>query len=102
MRLSGFIITQVPSIPNTIEADDEIENLAPTAFTQKRQKEALKDLSGLEKSTFTSSNSCLGWLGKKISAFCSAAASRFQQCLLNPHVSDSTKRKTSIQELQNW
>ena len=100
LRYFGFNVIQYDDYTTVIDGDDKLSALEPPPLSRIRRKAVDDKLNEVEKSAFSSLNSCIGWLGTTVSPFCAASASRLQQCLPDVRVSDMIKQKAALQQLK--
>ena len=100
LRFFGFNIVQNDDFTCAINADDKLHNIEPAPLTRIRRKAVTDSMNQIERHTFCSINSSLGWLGTTVSPFCSSVSSRLQQRLPDLLVSDLIKQRSNLKELQ--
>ena len=82
----GIIVTQSEDFNIQIHADLKIASCEAYPMSRQRRKQIEEPLNQLEKSSYFSLNSSLGWIGVAASPFCAHAANYLQQKGANPSV----------------
>lgn len=98
----GLQISQDTDHTITIEGDDKLSALQCYPLSRQRRKEGEKLLNDIEKSSFRSVNSSVGWLGSAASLFCSFYASHLQQKAPSTTVHDLITQINSVRLLQKF
>ena len=101
LRFYGMNIVQEDDFSSYIDADDKLASLETFPLTRLRRREVDSPLTTVEKASFMSLNSSLGWLGIAASPFCAFYASFLQQKLPNATVAALVSQANGLKLLKN-
>ena len=96
----GLIVIQSEDFTIQIHADHKIASCEAYPISRQRRKQIEEPLTQLEKSSYFSLNSSLGWIGVAASPFCAHAASYLQQKGANPSVEDLITQINMLRHLK--
>ena len=92
----GLQVYQETNYSITIQADEKISSLECYPIFRERRRESSIPLNEIEKSSFRSVNSSIGWLGIAASPFCEFFASHLQQKVPHTTVRDLISQINSV------
>lgn len=101
-KLRYFGINTIQNVDFTVEtnADDKLDGVQEYPLSRQRRKEYNEALTKLEKSTFASINSSLGWIGTAASPLCSFYSSYLQQKAPNTKVSHMVEQTNILRKMK--
>lgn len=100
MRFFGTNLLQKDDMSVEIDVDDKLSNVFEYSFLRQRRKQMEEQVNDLEKKSFMSVNSTLGWIGSACSPLCSYYSSYIQQKLPDIRVRHVVEQKNILRKLQ--
>ena len=100
LRFFGINTIQNEDFYISTNADDKLESIQTSFISRLRRKEYSDDINEIEKKSFASVNSSIGWIGSAASPLCSFHASHLQQMTPDTKVSHLIDQVNILKKLK--